>query len=62
MWVLWIWRKRIIGLIGKLYGKCSEYMMNVSVDGVQLEHVSEFKYLVYVLDDHVQMKQSVVGR
>ena len=23
----------------------------VSVDGVRLEHVSEFKYLVYVLDE-----------
>ena len=34
----------------------------VCVDGIRLEHVSKFKYLGSVLDEQVQMRQSVVGR
>ena len=34
----------------------------ISVDGVQLEQVSKFKYLGCVLDEQVQMLPSVVGR
>ena len=35
---------------------------DVYVDGIRLEHISEFKYLGCVLDDQVQKRQSVVGR
>ena len=34
----------------------------VQIDGIRLEHVLEFKYLWCVLDNQVQMGQSVVER
>ena len=35
---------------------------DVCLDGIRLEHVSEFKYLGYVLDELGTDGQSVVGR